>query len=492
MKPLLVFRCMTSDKLKRKIKYSGKELPVRALLAIILSIVLIFLILLGASTDELILFISVATGITLFALFIILVNFHIGPVILLFLVPFEQSLSLGSAGGVIRYLLLLSLTGALIQSAIQKNKVDILLKDPVLKLILAFTVWSFLSTLWSPVPSAAITASIGYFGSLLLASTLVLSNPSWLPTYWSSFLAGCVISIILGPFLPRPEGLDNPNSDTSRFTTGGQDPNDLSGIFLINIAVGLCALYPQAKSQWQRILISISLLIVLIGVVLTLSRTGLLSSIIIIGLLLLRNRKKLKSYIIYLSVPILILIYLFGTDFINPFFESYWASLISRFAETGSSVGVSGLADARSDVWAAAIEAIKHNFFLGVGSANLPYVIDSYSSVELPRSTYNSDLGLAAHNIFLSVWSELGLIGIVIFAAILMIQFKRAFILSAKTPWGMSMLVALLLIMMFGMTLSWEGKKIIYIVLGTTSQIWNSRHYLIAQAPYEKLKPFFD
>jgi O-antigen ligase len=225
-----------------------------------------------------------------------------------------------------------------------------------------------------------------------------------------------------------------------------------------------------------------------LGTMLTLSRTGLLALVLLLGWLALKNLNKLKRYVVSLPVFLLVLgiVYLSNMDTINQGVEMYWTNLESRFLESDSSVDASGLASARWYVWEAAIKAIQQNFFLGVGSGNLPYVIDDYSSVVLPRSTYKPNIGLVAHNIILSIWSEMGLIGIAIFSAILFIQFRRSFILASKNRWGIAMLVALFLLMFFGISLSWEFKKIVYVVLGSTSLVWTSRHYLPAQTSYAK------
>ncbi|MBD2251574.1 O-antigen ligase family protein [Nostoc parmelioides] len=415
--------------------------------------------------EEIMVFILLSP-IIIYLLFVILFkNFAIGFTIIMFMLPFENLLGTGESGSISRYLIILTGVGCFLQKSLVLNKLSIF-KDPIFNLILTLIFWSFASILWSVSPETSLITTITLIGNFILFSIVFLSNRKWLSIYWISLLIGCTASVILGNFLARPEGLEN---NLDRFTTGGQDPNDLAGLLLIAFSVGVYVFYSQLKSKRSRLLMFFNLATILIGVLLTLSRTGLIAMVVPLSFLALRKFKKKYFYLIILLFTSIL--YILGMDTINEFLNLFISPLFSRFNQLDESQ----FALARWDIWLAAIEVIKHNFFLGVGAGALPYVIDDYSSVRLPRSTYNPEIGLVAHNIILSVWSEMGLIGITIFVTILFFGFQYTLNLSKKDPWGLGMLVSILVVFVMGTTLSWENKKILYILFGSICLLYESK-----------------
>ncbi|MBD2729994.1 O-antigen ligase family protein [Nostoc sp. FACHB-892] len=416
--------------------------------------------------EEIIVFILVSP-IIIYLLFVILFkNFSIGFTIIMFILPFENLLGTGESGSISRYLIILTGVGCFLQKILILNKVSIF-KEPIFNLFLTLIFWSFASIIWSVSPETSLVTTITLVGNFILFSIVFLSNRKWLSIYWISLLIGCTSSIILGNFLPRPEGLEN---NLDRFTTGGQDPNDLAGLLLIAFSVGVYVFYSQLKSKRSRFLMFFNLATIFIGVLLTLSRTGLIAMVVPLSFLALRKFEK-KNYFHLIILLFTSILYILGMDTINEFLNLFISPLFSRFNQLNESQ----FASARWDIWLAAIEVIKHNFVLGVGAGALPYVIDDYSSVILPRSTYNPEIGLVAHNIILSVWSEMGLIGITIFVTILFFGFQYTLNLSKKDPWGLGMLVSILVVFVMGTTLSWENKKILYILFGSICVLYKSK-----------------
>jgi O-antigen ligase len=425
----------------------------------------VILALLGLA-QEAVIFTLLSPIVISFLIIVIFYNFHIGFTILMILLPFENLLGIGITGSLVRYIVLITAIGAFFQRSLSHNITD-LFKHQIFRLIVALNTWSFVTLLWSvnTERTLLLTGTITIVG--LLFSILFLSNRKWLSIYWSSLLISCTFLVILGVFLPRSQGLAN---DLDRFTTGGQDPNDIAGLLLITFSVGVFVLYPKLKSKISKFLMGFSLSTLLIGVLLTLSRTGLTAMMVLLSFLALRKiDKKIPLYL--LLILFIAVIYICTTDSINDLLNVFVLPLFGRF----NSLDQSALVRGRMDVWLAAIDVIKHNFLLGVGTGGMPYVIDDYSSVVLPRSTYNSQVGLSAHNIILSVWGETGLIGIVIFVPILFIAFKYAMALVKKDSWGIGMLLSMMVALVMSFTLSWEYKKVIYILLGSICLLYKSK-----------------
>ncbi|MCU0548152.1 MAG: O-antigen ligase family protein [Leptolyngbya sp. Prado105] len=440
-------------------------------------LVLIFfalaLIYLPTSSTNLVLALCLAALVLSLGFLICFKRFQVGMILLMIILPVENLLAIGAYGGVARYVLILTTIGSIFQ--VSRARKSALLNDPIVQLLALFVIWSSMTILWSVSPDRSLVATSTHVSNLALLVVVASSSLRWLTIYWGTLIASCASSVLLSPLMPRPEGLDN---DLDRFTTGGQDPNDLCGLFIIVISIALYWLYPIAKTRLTKCLLILCTLMMVGGILLTGSRTGAVTFLVsIVPLFFQRVRQKTLNYL-YL-VAVLNCIFIFTGEALSSVFGSYLEqlssidgfALLNRFLELDENT----LARSRWDVWMAATEAIKQNFVLGVGAGALPYTIDSYSVVSLPRGTYNDELAVSAHSIILSVWSETGLVGISLFASFLIISMKRAFILSKSTFSGLSVLVGLAVVLTMGITLTWETKRIIYILLGTLCVLWNVR-----------------
>jgi O-antigen ligase len=105
--------------------------------------------------------------------------------------------------------------------------------------------------------------------------------------------------------------------------------------------------------------------------------------------------------------------------------------------------------------------------FLGVGVGNFPDVAATYSSF---AAWMNSGREGAAttHNIFLSIASELGLVGLALFSNLLFLAFRQAWALVGRgSALGVGLLFGLVAFTVMGLTTSWEVQKIGYFLLGS-------------------------
>ena len=105
------------------------------------------------------------------------------------------------------------------------------------------------------------------------------------------------------------------------------------------------------------------------------------------------------------------------------------SSIISRFASIGNMSDSS--TSYRVYIWRAAVNMLKDNAVAGIGVGESAwrrlYPLYSYMGIEVaPHS----------HNLFIQIWLELGVFGIVAFAAIVFLLFKSVFSLFSKLSSG--------------------------------------------------------
>ncbi|BAZ41635.1 inorganic carbon transporter [Calothrix sp. NIES-4101] len=447
-------------------------------LVFIAATLLIFILDINIEQSLIITIASIIVAIFLF--FIVFKQFQIGFAILMFMLPFEELLGIDGGGSFTRYLIIVNLIGMLSQKVfVRPNKIKFY-SNRILQVFLILIIWTFTTSFWSTYPERSFVITTTSIGNLILLYSVFISNIKWLSIYWISMILGSFVAVNLTLLLPGSQGLEN---DVTRFTTGGQDPNDLAGLLLIAMGTGMYGIYPKIQSKIGKILLILILCCLLVAVVFTQSRTGLIA---LLMLLLIRfsDSKQKNVYGYYVLFGIVVsLIYVFAGDTISNIVSNYASQIFARFNELDENT----LAQARVNVWEATIEAIKQNFFLGVGAGNMPYVIDNYSNEILPRSSYDPNQGLVAHNIILGIWGETGLIGLIIFLLMFFITFKQAFVLAKDHYLGKSMLIALFVVCIMGMSLSWENKKIVYIILGTISALWRYRNNSLGHSTNVKI-----
>jgi O-antigen ligase len=73
----------------------------------------------------------------------------------------------------------------------------------------------------------------------------------------------------------------------------------------------------------------------------------------------------------------------------------------------------------------------------------------------------------AAHNMILSVASQLGLVGLILFLGILFFAFKTAWLIAQRSDLGTGIFLGLIVVMIAGLTLTWENNKIVYVLFGS-------------------------
>lgn len=180
------------------------------------------------------------------------------------------------------------------------------------------------------------------------------------------------------------------NSWDNRHTIDGQNQNLLA----VNMSIGIIFCLIKFKKSKIKILLFISLFIMLAAITMTGSRSGFIISLLgALGVLkryfsfVQLNKKLLYSFLIILFITILGLIFFYSENI-----------LLSRFLENPS-WDLSG----RDAYWLAMPSWVEDNWLFGIGEAGLY----SYSMF-----TYGSALN--PHNLYVKIFVEAGLIGLLI------------------------------------------------------------------------------
>jgi len=380
-----------------------------------------------------------------------------------FLLPFENILGqirFGFLGGVkvfgllILYLLILYIVES-------RKKFNILIKNllnPISVILFLFIMWNMMSVVWAPKATWALTRVYTYIGLFTIMQAVGLLKRHHIKIMWVCLLIGAALSVPVGFILPPPSELI---AASGRFSSGGQNPNDYANLIVITAIVGWFGILTEVKRQLVRLSLMGAALIALMAVPFTLSRTALITFIVIVAISFL-SRRNLRT-----SIKLTLIISIF-TPLILVLYSDRVEQIIQRYS-TLESIQQEDTWAGRIDLWRTAIMLFNKHPVTGVGAANFAYISPHYS-YEAARiaATREDGGGGVAHNMFLSVLSETGLIGLFLFGALLSFAYRSAWYLAKnKEALGYGLLLALIAYTIAGMTLTWEYVKIPYVIYGS-------------------------
>jgi O-antigen ligase len=319
-------------------------------------------------------------------------------------------------------------------------------KNFILNTLYLLLVWSFISILWSPDKTLAFYFSFKLFLAIGLFWTVRRTDFSWRKFIFILMLAGTLQgALATGQFLAQKD-FSSTLLGTSRHivsaggtsvleTPGGRwlraygtfpHPNVLGGYLAIilliclwkdtkykirntkNIQYPISNIQSNLKRSIFYPLLATCYLLLFSGLIVSFSRSAWLVFVLGFGLLFLFKKEKRRE-LVKLSVVFLGVGLIWLTAFSPLFF----------FRITGEERLEKKSFDDRSAYVLQAKEIIKENFWLGTGAGN--YTADVYKNenMRIENNVVPIWQIQPVHNVFLLVWSELGIIGLILLVAFL-------------------------------------------------------------------------
>ena len=195
--------------------------------------------------------------------------------------------------------------------------------------------------------------------------------------------------------------------DTSRASVGGSyDPNDMALLFVISIPFAVFML--KDSKPKGRVLLIAAIALMMVGMVKTGSRGGFVGLIVIGVLILIRSSAQFRRYsLIAVATGILLL------AFAAP--QAYWDRIntMINYEEDYNVTENVG----RVVVWRTGLKMVAAHPITGVGISGFQTAYAKFS---------NSKVEISPHNSFLQVAAELGVIGFLLFTAIVFVSIRGA------------------------------------------------------------------
>ncbi len=309
--------------------------------------------------------------------------------------------------------------------------------------VFVFAAWNALSVLWSGNPGDTAGRAMTWVQLFVLVFML------WdLYTTRAAVLAG-LQAYVLGAYVSIGSALANYLSGAAfyshydRFSSGDTNPDGFAFILALGMPVAWHLASSKVTSKLARVMRVVNFSYVpaaLLGISLSGTRTALIATIPamafgLISLIRLRRAARITVFLLMASTLLLLL----GQVQTMTSFQRF-GTVVSELTE--------GDLNNRTKNWREGLDSFTEHPLMGVGS-------NRYRSV--------NSLGKVAHNSYLSVLVELGLIGFALFGAILTIAVAQA---VGQSGWERAFWLSLLAVWAIGAsTLTWEHRKSTWLFL---------------------------
>jgi O-antigen ligase len=390
----------------------------------------------------------------------ILVQWRLGALLLVAAQPFESTLTFGPVASGMKALTLLTLVSmglALLTDEKLFERLVRLWQEPLALAVLAFILWVSASILWASDKGAAVGETVTFVGVFALMVIIGLLEKRWLVLAWAGLAFSAALSVPAGYILPVPEGTDF--SESGRFMPGGAGPNTYACL----VAIAFFVAYFGLLRRHRMIALLLSP-IFLYGIFATASRTGLIALVAtpVLALFVPRLAAQLGGWRILpmyvLGAAALVVIVLVIPSVGESAAERYMTLSQYQSEETWNG---------RWSIWQGAFEVIASHPILGVGVGNFAEFATEHSETVVAHSGRKDEVAGVAHNMFLGVASEFGLVGLILFLGMLFLVFTTAVPIARRPGLGTGIFLGLIVFMLAGMTLTWESHKIVYVLFGS-------------------------
>jgi O-antigen ligase len=305
---------------------------------------------------------------------------------------------------VIGFLLLLSWVFT-ISTSREEDKSFIAAHPQFTFVLIAFFSWATISSYWAEAPGRAYDTSWRYLQNMILFLIVYTAirqrkHVKWLGWSW---LAGATFATVPAIMNPPQQEADL----TTRISGTIGDPNELAALLVAGTAFAVALSVTSKDNPLARLAAMGAMGIFLFGIFFTVSRGGLVAlAVAIVAACLMSGRYRVQATVVGVVTALFVVLY----------FASF-ANVDQRDRIT-TLEGGSG----RSDIWKVGWRMVEDKPVIGVGSGNfnvssIHYLLVSPGAIE--RDEFIVDTPKVAHNTYLQILAELGIIGLALFLSII-------------------------------------------------------------------------
>lgn len=287
---------------------------------------------------------------------------------------------------------------------------DLLTDHPSFSFVLAaFVTWAGLSVVWAESTGDSVVSAFRWGLSLFLFVIVYTAVREPRHAIWvvATFVTGAVLAAAYGILVP-------PEADASGRLTGTiGDANELAAVLVAGVVLSIALVGMAVRSPVLRVTAVVAGAVCAAGLVLTLSRTGLVGlGFAILAGMCIGGRWR----------PTLVMLGVLAVLGVTAYFAAF-APEEARERVTRLDGGTG-----RTDIWKVGWRMVEDKPIIGVGTGN--FAISSIHYLLEPgaieRDEFIVDDAKVAHNVYLQVLAELGVVGLLMFLAVLAFALRSA------------------------------------------------------------------
>jgi len=271
-----------------------------------------------------------------------------------------------------------------------------------------FTLWYALTTAWALSPQTAIQFLPTVFGLLVLYVASVCfryrQNEFQLITFLT--ILGGIAAAIWTIHLFRQGSFYETGAETrASLIVDGRyaNPDELAMTLLLPISLAF-GHFLSLKRGLRKTCMLGAMLVITLGLLVTMSRAAVVALAIMLAVYLYRLRVGLRLMLPVALLSMLLLLMPSG--------------FFLRFQQASESGG-----SGRFDIWTVGLAAFSHYGLIGAGLHNFPFAYTNYAG----EAPHFKGIGRDAHNIYLAIAVETGVIGLLLFAGAVRSQMRTHF-----------------------------------------------------------------
>ncbi len=310
----------------------------------------------------------------------------------------ESAFSFAKAAG-----LLLAVSWFAAMATRSERRRDLFTEQPGLAyLIILFLAWSTLSQIWADSASDTLEATYRYGLNLALLPIVFTAMRERKHVVWvlAAYLAGATIAAGYG-IVTQPEISD----ELERLQGTIGDPNQLAAVLAAGVVIAAGLAGAARAFSAARLLALLAGAVCLIAALSTLSRGGIVALLAgFVAALFLGGRWRMH-------VAVLGVLAAMGAACFFALFAPPEATERILAADGGTG---------RTDIWTIGWRMVEDEPLRGVGSGNFPVSSANYllEPGAIERDEFILDTPKVAHNVYLEIWAEMGIVGLALFLAL--------------------------------------------------------------------------
>ncbi len=279
--------------------------------------------------------------------------------------------------------------------------------------LVAFLAWNMMSVLWAQSPSAVFKSTERFALDALLVPIVFWSVRDRRHVVWifGVFIVGAVLSVLWGLTQGKVTG-GAAAAQVGRLSGANVEANVLATLLVVCTVFSSALVLVQRRAPVARTLAMLAALGAMIAFFGTLSRGGFISLAVVVLVGCVYAGRARPAFVALVIAATLVGAIFLGNDA---------SGAVQRLTSSNTS--------GRSDIWKIGLRMVRANPVIGVGSGNYTIAEPHYLLTQ-PGVITRGDLIVTtpfpAHNIYLHILAEMGIIGLALFLLILWLSIRSA------------------------------------------------------------------